>query len=377
MSAGGRGALAGVVGGIVAVCAVLHNCSTLFRDGQAAETWAREGLRVGSGIVTGLEVARDAGQFADRVSEGASSASKIGEGVSDASKVSEGASGANELRDFNQLVSGLGHSYLAAHNDVLAGYEEITNDPASKLVQNPPTKAEFEGALGSNLAADSQSTVGKAQAERIWWDIAAEKDPSRCVTRVVPLMIKPMDPAGYQNIFGHPPTAAQMGWTKAITTGLGQERTLGTSADNLLALEAAIDVQTQENDLVVIVGHNVAGQGNLPVLKLASGQTVTSDQLREIGDKKKRQIVIVCCWAQESGITGKITYGDGVQMVAKINELVKDSDPDIGIHVGLVCHTLPAIYSSIVTERNVKQGLIVVAVTGGTGWTVYEFSAAG
>ena len=64
-------------------------------------------------------------------------------------------------------------------------------------------------------------------------------------------------------------------------------------------------------------------------------------------------------------------------MVAKINELVKDSDPDIGIHVGLVCHTLPAIYSSIVTERNVKQGLIVVAVTGGTGWTVYEFSAAG
>jgi hypothetical protein len=58
---------------------------------------------------------------------------------------------------------------------------------------------------------------------------------------------------------------------RSATTRLGNEQILGKISDNLLVLETTIENQTKEGDLVVVVGHNVGGSGESPVLMLASG----------------------------------------------------------------------------------------------------------
>jgi hypothetical protein len=155
------------------------------------------------------------------------------------------------------------------------------------------------------------------------------------------------------------------------STGLNTERILGEVTDGLLALEAAVS-QTREGDLVVVVGHNVAAKGNLPVLKLASGGLVTSDQLHQIAGRKNRKIVIVCCWAQESGISGKITYSEAADITTSLDKIVAKAPSNVGVHLAFVCDQLPRVYGSVVSRRNAKTGVILVAVVGG-GWAGYEF----
>lgn len=187
------------------------------------------------------------------------------------------------------------------------------------------------------------------------------------------MLIKPINNDSYEKIFRRAPTTTQMYSALSATTGLSTERILGEVTDGLSALESAID-KTEVGDLVVVVGHNVAREGYVPAIRLASGDVVTASQLRQIGDDKKRQIVIVCCWSEESGITGQISYAEGAGIAVKLDQVMK-LNSDLGMHVAQVYSLLPGIYSSVVTGRNVKNGMIIVAVSGGTGWVGYEFTA--
>ncbi len=139
-------------------------------------------------------------------------------------------------------------------------YQGATDSGASELVRDSPSLTDVLAHAKASYRSPSNDQIIAA-----YWDLAREKDPSRCVKRVVPMLIKPANNDSYEKIFGRAPTTTQMYSALSATTGLSTERILGEITDDLSALESAID-RTEVGDLVVVVGHNVAREGYLPAL---------------------------------------------------------------------------------------------------------------
>jgi hypothetical protein len=241
-------------------------------------------------------------------------------------------------------------------------------------VKDRPTLLEI-----SALLVEQHDAPTRENLEKAFWDIAAEKDPSSCVNAIVPFLIRPTDPLSYDHVFGHPPSASQMSLVNAITTN-STEQIVGTINDNVDTLKLKINNNTSEGDLVVIVGHNIATQGEPPILKLASGPTdsISADEIYRIGEETNRKIVILCCWASESGITDEITYNQAISMISGIKQKVSASATAAGVHVGLVSYNLPNIFDAVADRSRTQRWLVITMVSGVTGsaigWEGYECS---